>query len=260
MGNKLLANNRFYILSFSILLSVMVFAWLRLTLADNQLLIMRTQQIFGLLSIIYLYVALAISPVAAIVGSQRIKPIIFARRSIGVSAFYYGLAHTVIVFWGQMGGFSQVEYLPALFIWSLIGGTVAIAIMFYMTITSTDWFIRVMTYRWWKLSHRLIYIGGILILLHVWSLGTHLVSASWQFALLGSLAVLAGLQTVRIVKFVNKKWQLFNRDESVVVGIAGWAIVVTLVVLTPSVVPNYHSRHTDSSKTETTNIHKMMGH
>lgn len=260
MINKLLGNNRFYILSFSILLSLMVFAWLRLVIPDDRLLVMRSQQIFGLLSMIYLYVTLLISPLASIVGSQPIKSLIFARRAIGVSAFYFAIAHAVIAFWGQMGGFDQLQYLPALFIWSLLGATVAIVIMFYMTVTSTDWLIKTMTYRWWKLSHRLIYIGGGLILLHVWTLGTHLVEPWLQYVLLGSLALLAGLEMFRVVKYVNKKWQLFGRDESVVVGIAAWAIVVTLVVLTPSVVPNYHSRHTDSSGSQNTNIHKMMGH
>lgn len=260
MINKLLGNNRFYILTFSILLSLMVWAWLRLVIPDDRLLMMRSQQIFGLLSMVYLYVTLLISPLAAIVGFRRMKGAIFARRALGVSAFYFGLLHTAIVFWGQMGGFGQLEYLPALFIWSLLGAAVAIAIMFYMTVTSTDWFIKTMTYKWWKLSHRLIYLGGVLILLHVWSLGTHLVEPWLQLVLLGSLALFTGLEICRVVKFVNKKWQLFGRDEAVVVGIAAWAIVVTLVVLTPTVVPNYHSRHTDKSPTENSNIHKMMGH
>ena len=257
----LLSNNRFYILSFSIFLSLFIFAWLRLQISDDQLLIIRSQQIYGLTAMIYLYIALAISPISSIVGGGRIKQLIFSRRAIGVSAFYFGLLHSVIAFWGQLGGFSNVELLPTLFIWSLIGGTIALVVMFAMTVTSTDGFIKAMSYRKWKWLHRSIYIGGILILLHVWSLGTHMVSPAIQLIFLAALALLTALEVFRALQFLNKKYQIFSKEEAMVTGIAAWAIVVTLIVITPSIVPNYHSRHTDKSDDKTSSdIHKMMGH
>ncbi len=241
----LLDNSRFYILAYSLLLSVVVFALLRLQISTDQLYYIRVQQVFGLICIVYWYIALIISPVGYVVGKPRMKYWAYARRAIGVSAFYFALLHSVVAVWGQLGGIGQLQYLPTLFQWSLTGGGIALAILLVMAVTSFDGVVARMTFRWWKWLHRLVYVGGVLAILHIWSIGTHLAYTHVQFAAFIALVVLAGLEIYRIVTTVNKKYLHLDRPETIALYIAGWAIVSGLVFMIPLVVENYHSRHND---------------
>lgn len=241
---NLFYSSRFYILVFSFLLSVAVFAWLRLVIEGDQLLFIRAQQIYGLLCLIFWYVALIISPLGHLIGKHRMKHIEFSRRAIGVSAFYFALLHAVIALFGQLGGLGQLQYLPELFIWSLIGGAVALLVLGLMSATSFDAVIRFMTFRKWKWLHRLVYIAGILVILHVWMIGTHLAYPWAQGIGLIALSVLFGLEILRAVRVTSeKKWHL-SRSEIAGIVITLWVVVVVLIMTMPTVVQNYHSRHT----------------
>lgn len=242
---KLLNNSRFYVLASSVLLSLMVMAWLRLQIPSDQLFYIRTQQVFGFLCVLYWYLALIISPIGHIVGKQRIKHLEFARRAIGVSAFYFALLHGLVALWGQLGGPGQLAYLPNLFRWSILGGTIAFFILLIMATTSSDKVVKYMTFRRWKWLHRLVYIGGVLAVLHIWSVGTHLAYTSVQITAFVALVILAGLEMYRMTKVVNDKRLHLDRTETVVLFISAWSIVTLLIFLIPVFVQNYHSRHED---------------
>ncbi len=241
---SLLNNVRFYILIATVLLSVAVFSWLRLQIANDQLFIIRTQQVFGLLCIFYWYFALIISPIGYIVGKQRTKRLEFSRRAIGVSAFYFAFLHALLALWGQLGGLAHLGDLPAAFQWSLIGGVIALSILCVMAATSFDKVVKFMTFRKWKWLHRLVYVGGILAVLHIWSIGTHLAYSGVQIAALIALIILAGLELYRVTLLLNKNYLHLEKAESLTVFITLWVIVSALIVLFPSFIQNYHSRHT----------------
>lgn len=241
----LLHNSRFYILAASFLLSVAVAAYLRLQIPGDQLYYIRMQQVFGLLCIFYWYFALVISPIGHVIGKHRTKRLEFARRAIGVSAFYFALLHGVVALWGQLGGLGQLYYLPLLFKWSLLGGGIALGILAIMAATSFDRVISFMTLRKWKWLHRLVYIGGVLAVLHVWSVGTHLAYSNIQIAAFIALVVLGGLEWYRTTKLVNNTYLHFDKTEAATLFIAGWIVIATLVLAIPLFVQNYHSRHDD---------------
>lgn len=241
----LLDNSRFYILGFSLLISLVVFAWLRLLIPADQLYYIRVQQVFGLLCIVYWYCALLISPLGYFVGKNRIKRLEYARRAIGVSAFYFALLHGIVALWGQLGGLTQVQYLPELFKWSLAGGGVALLVLGVMALTSFDKVVRYMTFRRWKSLHRFVYGGGILAIVHIWSVGTHLAYTGVQLAAFIGLVVLVGLEMYRIAVNANKKYLHLDHPETIALFIAGWAVMSALIFMIPLVVENYHSRHSD---------------
>lgn len=252
-SNKLIHNSRFYILVFTVLLSLMVLGWMRLQTPSDQLFYIRTQQAFGLLCVVYWYIALIISPLGCVIGKPRLRHLAFARRAIGVSAFYFALLHGVIALQGQLGGFSQLQYLPSLFQWSLLGGAIACGILAIMAATSFDVVIRFMTFRKWKWLHRLVYIGGVLVILHVWSVGTHLAYAQIQIIAFAALALLSGLELFRVTKLLNEKRLHLDRSEAGAMFAGLWIIVLVLILAIPALVQNYHSRHEDhgeSSHTE----------
>lgn len=244
----MLNNSRFYILVMSILLSMAVVGFLRITIISDQLFYIRTQQVFGLLGVMYWYTAIIISPVGYIIGKQRMKKWEFARRAIGVSAFYFVLLHGVIALWGQLGGLAELQYLPAMFKWSLAAGAFAFGVLLVMALTSFDAVVKFMTYQKWKWLHRLVYIAGVLALIHIWTVGTHLAYSQVQIVAFVALVILAGLELYRSVHKVNDTYLHLNKSEAVTLFISSWAVVAVLLLATPALIKNYHSRHTDHSE------------
>lgn len=245
---SLLNNSRFYILAASLLMSALIVGLLRIHIPSDQLFVIRTQQVFGLLCLIYWYVALAISPIGHIVGKQRMKRVEFTRRAIGVSAFYFAFLHTIIALWGQLGGLGQLQHLPTLFQWSLAGGFVALIILGIMAVTSFDRIVRFMTYRKWKWLHRLVYAAFTLVVLHVWSVGTHLAYSEIQIVSFVLLLLLSGLELFKVIKVANGKYLHLSKVEIVTLFVASWACIAALIISIPVVVQNYHSRHTEHSQ------------
>lgn len=240
---RLLNNSRFYILASSVLLSAAVFAWLRLQIPGDQLLYIRAQQIFGLLAVVYLYIALIVSPVGHVIGKHRTKHLEFARRAIGVSSFYFALLHGSIALWAQLGGVSQLQYLPSLFHWSLLAGALAFGVLLILAATSFDKIVSFMTFRKWKWLHRMIYAGCVLIIFHVWSIGTHLAYAHIQVIAFLALVVLLGLESFSTIKQLNNKRFHLDRIEMNTLFVSVWVMAVVLVLMIPNFVQNYHNRH-----------------
>jgi sulfoxide reductase heme-binding subunit YedZ len=249
--NNLLNNSRFYILVTSVLLSLAIIGFFRLQIPSDQLYYIRTQQAFGLLGVIFWYFALVISPIGYVIGKHRTKKLEFARRAIGVSAFYFVLLHGCIALWGQLGGLTELQYLPELFRWSLLGGAIAFGVLLIMTLTSFDRVVKFMTFRKWKWLHRLVYIGGVLALLHIWTIGTHLAYDYVQIAALIALIILSGLELFRVTKLTNDKYLHLEKAEVITMYFSAWIIVVSLILITPMFVQNYHSRHDDHNSSAT---------
>lgn len=252
---RLSNNSRFYIVAAALIGSVALLAALRLQNPSEELWLMRTQQAYGYISIGLLYLTLIISPIGSVVGRERIKKLAFSRRAIGVSAFYFAVLHVVIAFFGQLGGFSKLAYQPDIFKWSLGGGLIATIILFVMAITSHDTIIKWMTFPRWKMLHRLVYIAGVLLLLHVWTLGTHLAYGYVQILTYWALVVLLGLEAFRITRFLNRRYLKLARMEAGAVFITLWVIVSVGVLAVPTYLQNYHSRHMDHGDGDSMHMH-----
>ena len=247
---NLLYNLRFYVLASAVLLSVIAVAWLRLQIPSNQLFYIRTEQVFGLLCILYWYIAIVISPLGYVVGKQRIPHLLFARRAIGVSAAYFALLHMAVALWGQLGGLSQLGLLPSLFKWSLLAGFIAVVILLIMAATSFDRVVSKMTFVRWKWLHRLVYLGGILAILHIWAVGTHLAYFGVQITAFVALAALGGLESYRLVTILaNRHKELKGKDYFVTLVLVIWVIFMALVLAIPILVNNYHSGHHSIART-----------
>jgi sulfoxide reductase heme-binding subunit YedZ len=246
---RLLDNSRFYILVSSVLISGLVLGWLRQSIVSDQLFYIRAQQIFGLLCALYWYVALVISPIGYVIDKQHTRHLEFARRAIGVSACYFVLLHAGIAIWGQLGGLSQIGYLPSLFKWSLLAGAIALSILLVMASTSLDRVVTFMTLRRWKWLHRLVYVGGILAVLHIWTIGTHLAYVQVQVAAFVALVVLSGLELFRVTKLLNAKYLHLDVVEAGAVFLAFWIMAIGGLVAIPIVFKNYHSQHHDHAET-----------
>ncbi len=243
--NSLLNNSRFYVLAFSILLSIVVFSYFRITIQDDQLLAIRTQQVFGFLCLVYWYVALVISPLGNVIGKEKLRHWAFARRAIGVSAFYFAALHGGIALFGQLGGIENLGSLPDIFKWSLLAGAGALFILGLMAATSFNSVVQYMTYRKWKWLHRFVYFAGVLVIIHVWMIGTHLAYTWVQLTALVALAILLALEFFVLTRTLNRKYFRLTRSEAGAMYLTIWAVAMGIILAIPVLVDNYHSRHAD---------------
>lgn len=248
---RLLDNSRFYVLASSVLVSFVVAAWLRITIEADQLYYIRLQQTMGLFSLVYWYVALLISPLGYVVGKERLRYWVFARRAIGVSAAYFALVHLTVALWGQLGGPGELGRLPDLIQTSLIFGFAGVIVLLIMAATSFDIAVKRMTYRRWKLLHRTIYTAFVLVVLHIWMLGTHVTYVGVQWVAIAALLLLAGLESYRMLKNLDAKRHFLDSRVSgllmLLVVLAAWLFVILSI---PALFDNYHSKHHEGSHAE----------
>ncbi len=200
-------NNRFYVLVFSFLTSIFVVCLLRIKNVDSHLYYIQLEQVFGFLAIASLYMTLIISPVQKVIGTPEwMKNVIFSRRAFGVSVVYFALLHAAVALGAELGGIGGLALLPGTFIWPLIYGASALAILCFMACTSLDKVIVLLGYRRWKWLQRLVYLCGILIIAHVWIIGVHLGSGVIRDTFLVTMVVLFGLESWRIVSFLAERY------------------------------------------------------
>ncbi|OGL21480.1 hypothetical protein A2707_05595 [Candidatus Saccharibacteria bacterium RIFCSPHIGHO2_01_FULL_45_15] len=244
-STSLLDNERFYILILSFSIAVIVPALLQLSIANSQLVLIRTEQLYGLLSLLFWYIALLVSPLSSIIGKQRMRIIIHSRRAIGVSAAFFAILHGSVALFGQLGGFAGIERLPELFQWSMLAGAIAAGVLIIMAVTSFDSVVRRMTPRRWKWLHRTGYIGGILVLIHIWTVGTHVSYTAIQLTAFVALVVLGVLEAYRIARASTQK-----DSDKLLFSILFLTITVSwsvLLLFIPAYIENYHTaRHTSS--------------
>jgi len=115
----------------------------------------------GIWALRMLVISLAITPLRRLSGWNRVIPY---RRTFGLFAFFYAALHLATYFLDQGFGleFIVADVLKRRFI---TVGMLAFVLMVPLAITSTKGWIRRLGKRWVTL-HRLVYISGILAVVH----------------------------------------------------------------------------------------------
>ncbi|MFI5157627.1 MAG: ferric reductase-like transmembrane domain-containing protein [Sphingobacteriales bacterium] len=193
-------------LSAGILAAVIYFVEINAGNSVNLLNIKLTQD-YGLVSLVGLYLVLLVSPLYSFLPGLKFKgDAIRARRAIGVSTFYFALVHSSLGFYGLLGGFAGLSFLPGDYLLSEIFGALALLILFLMAASSTDAAVANLGKRW-KFLHRFVYGAAILILIHTLIVGSDYLDLSRtiaQFTIVLVLLLLF-LEALRLNKyFVNK--------------------------------------------------------
>ena len=145
----------------------------------------------GMLTLVFLLIALAISPLRRITG---LNWLIRFRRMLGLFAFFYGSLHlmTYIAF----DRFFHLTTVPTDIVkrpFIAIGMT-AFFLMAPLAITSTDKMVKRLGGKRWARLHRIVYAAGILGVLHYYMLVNADVRLPLTFAFL--LAVLLGFRVL----------------------------------------------------------------
>jgi len=115
----------------------------------------------GLWTIRLIFIALAITPLRAILQWQRL---ILVRRMVGVAAFFYAITHLTLYTADQMFDLAKVASEIVLRIYLTIGITAIIGLA-ALASTSTDRMVRRLGRKWQSL-HRLVYLIALLAVIH----------------------------------------------------------------------------------------------
>jgi len=150
----------------------------------------------GMLTLIFLTVTLAITPVRKIFA---LNPLIKVRRMLGLFAFFYGLTHLVTYVWFDRGLnlasiFPDVAGRPFILV-----GMLAFLLMVPLAVTSTDNMLKRLGGRRWRNLHRLTYAAGVGGVVHYWML----VKSDTRIPLTFGFIVFALLGYRLLVKYVS---------------------------------------------------------
>lgn len=171
----------------------------------------RLTQYYAFAALIFLYITLLISPLYSLFPTLPYKPLLFkAKRALGVSAFFFGLLHGSLAFFVLLGGFNGLGFLSNTYIYSISIGFTALIILALLAATSFDKAVGKLGRRW-KLIHQMIYIAGILIVIHALLIGSHYGNLSrfipaLSFAL---LSILLLLEAIRLDIYLMKKVETY---------------------------------------------------
>lgn len=235
--------------AFSLLFSLSVYLTFAFILPQDNVLLVKLEQTYGLTALAFLYLTLLAGPFC-----YRFKSFPFAkqyltsRKALGISTFYFALLHETINFFFLLGGFAGLQYLDNKYLLAISLGFTALCILFVLTVTSSDWLMVKLKVKFthWKLLHRLVYLAGILILTHALLLGTHysnlssIVSQTTFFA----LTFLLLLEAPRFDGLLQK---VFPKFKGSLVIVACLMSVVYFTVIFPiankGVSFDIHSQH-----------------
>lgn len=111
----------------------------------------------GMLTLVFLFITLAITPVRNITGFNGLAKF---RRMLGLFAFFYGFLHLLTYFWfdrffnlrSTVGDIAQRPFIAV--------GLFALLLMVPLAVTSTNRMVKRIGGKNWQRLHRLIYLAG----------------------------------------------------------------------------------------------------
>lgn len=118
----------------------------------------------GTWALVWLLITLSVTPLRRIL---RQPALVRLRRACGLFSFFYAALHFVAWLWWDRG-LDIAAMLQD--VWDrpfITAGFVAFCFMTALALTSTQWAMRKLGRRW-QMLHRLVYLIGLLAILHLW--------------------------------------------------------------------------------------------
>jgi DMSO/TMAO reductase YedYZ heme-binding membrane subunit len=226
---QLFKNSRFYIVTGSVLLSLIIFFLLNITIVDNRVRGIRLQEIYGLGAVLYWYVVLLISATAKVITKKAwMAKLLFMRRAIGAMVTYFVALHVLIATSQQLDGWHGVWLLPAIFRFSLILGSFAALVLLIMAALSIDKIVAMTRFKYWRFVSRISYLAGIAAVLHIWLIGSHVASAVLQLVAFQALILLFSIEAWRL--YIQLKKHLYTTFKAAVITSLVWLLLVTSLI------------------------------
>jgi len=192
MNPRLITRIRSFVFIGSAILALLLFGYALSTTTTRDLFVIRLVQWYAFCAAIFLYAALLISPLYHSFPNLPGKILLVkARKAIGVSAFFFGLIHGSLAFFGNLGGFAGLAFLSTKFLIAISLSFTGLIILALLAATSLHRLEKALGKRW-KPIHRLVYLAGALVFTHALMIGTHYIDLMSKVAII-SIALVAFL-------------------------------------------------------------------
>ena len=256
----------FYILLVNFLISIFVYFYTVTTVSIPTGQFVKFTQIYALLAVFYLYVAMMAAPVTKYFPALPFNSwLVKLQKELVVSAFYFGVLHGYFAFFGELGGFAGLGFLTPLFLLAICLSAAALLILTFIAITSFDAKIKALSYKKWKLFHKTIYLVALLIVIHSLMLGTHFINLSAMIPKIffTALSILVLLETKRLDDYLSEKYKNFP-SFGIFGVIGGVAIIYFLITYVFTSSPasaslGIHAQHLiDAKKSQNTKLDVSM--
>lgn len=224
--------------------------------------ITRLTQIFGLLAVTYVYLALLPGALFSTFPNLPYRALIFkSRRAVGVSAFLFAILHSSTAFFLSFGGFAGLPFLPNQYLLAFSFGAGALLILFFMASTSFDFIVFRMGKKW-KYLHRLIYLASVFILIHMLMIGSHFAKLNSTIPQLFFFffTMLLILELKRVDTFLTNRFPAIPHFS--VVTLLGTSTVIAFYLLatvdSSTMNLSLHNTHTGKSAQQKDALHAQM--
>ncbi|HVZ66670.1 MAG TPA: hypothetical protein VG917_00230 [Patescibacteria group bacterium] len=236
-----------YLLLSIFLVSVLIYVWISVTIPSTLTQIIRLEQVFALTSLTLLYITIIISPLSYLLKTKTAKFLIRIRPLLIVSIFYFALIHAALAFFGQLGGFAGLPFLDGTFLIAIILSFTALILLLLINMSNFKPISQRLIFLKSRLWSTLLYLVGILILIHALILGTHFqdLSALIPQIFLILLIVLIILEAVRADKLLEEKFSFPKLGIFTMLSLVIAIVFIILPFVTTSNGPsiNVHAQH-----------------
>lgn len=174
---------------------------------SEQTRIIRLEQLYALTAMCLLYMGLIIDPYVVFSKNFPHKTLLLtAKTPFIVLALYFGVHHAVLVFWGQLGGFSGLQFLSATYLFGILLSFTALMLLSVYSVFTITRAARKLVKKRQKYLYRSLYLIGLLILTHALLLGTHFSDLSGLIPQVFVIALLlfASLEALRVDTWLRK--------------------------------------------------------
>lgn len=195
----LLNNPGFYILLATVLGSIGLVYWP----IPN----IKVVDVYALWALSYVYLALLITPLSA-AWSNMPQKMLAARRVLAIAAFYLALLHGYQIFFNQLGGFIGLSFLTNSYLVAVSLGATSLGLLGLLTLGSFDWVVRRLGQANWQRVQWLIYLVGVLVLIHGIMLGNFLSDPQSIIGqvVYGAIVILLWLDAMRLDRWLRRRF------------------------------------------------------
>ncbi|MDB4939876.1 MAG: Sulfoxide reductase heme-binding subunit YedZ [Candidatus Doudnabacteria bacterium] len=241
--NKLLKYIRYIIIIFSVVLAIVIKILVQRSLPLESLSDIRLGEIYALVTLIYLYLTLLVSPLYFNFPQTPFRALyVKARRSLGVSVFLFAALHSYYEFFKLLGGLSGLQFLSGKYLFATILGIIDITVLALLASTSFNYAVKKLGKKW-KMLHRMVYLAGIFIIIHALILGTHFINLSNAIPTIFFIAliVLMVLEAFRFGKYISGHFpKLSEQTASYLTATIFLAAIIYLYLYVGSGIAGHH--------------------
>jgi len=223
--------SRRIIYTLAIIWSCLLYYYVSYTIPDEATAMYALARYYGLTALFMMFLVLIPGMVSVYFPQFALNEIlIYSRRAIGLSTFFFAFFHSVIdYFYSLPGSIQFIYFLSEDKLISIIFGVIALFIIFLMAITSFDKVIGWMGYKKWMFLHRFIYTAAILILFHTFMIGAHFIN---PHAPLPFFLISLALAFVLLEVGATTKILILNKNKNVVHYVSLAIIVIAAFYFT----------------------------